>query len=395
MPRVVVDPGSRQRCPACAALEAAPSVWRELSEPARHRASVESVVDHLGFCSFHACALAAGDWPEGLAAVIADALGALDAMLGERVRYEERLLHIMFRARRSCAACALERRRAAALVMAPATPPAQLCLPHYRLGAERYDLEQLAHFAGSAQRTAESLSRALERGAWTNAAVLDAALNWLAGDAPTGAEAGPELAGECCVCAAARASLGKWLDALASAGRLGIGLETVVPLCAQHLRQCAAASSAQVAHAAAHAAARTVAAALARGLAENDRAQRRERDAAASVFYRRRAASQVLRERRATLRLPRCRACERVRLACERAQGEVLDRLASGRTRRRDAALCMRHFAGVYLYAPHAARGVLAAQQRAAISRARKALGRVDAGVDRVRAALRLGGAEP
>ncbi|MDA8108063.1 MAG: hypothetical protein M0015_05470 [Betaproteobacteria bacterium] len=353
--------------------------WLELADPWRRRTGAEAVLDHLGFCPHHVAELWRQPWPDGIAEVAADALGSLAAMLDDRRRYEERLLQIMFRARGACAACSIERRRVAGAIAPPAAQ--DLCLPHYLAAIGKTDQAELARLSVLALRSASTLAARLEE-VPADEHVLEDALRWLAGPAlhDRASASGRALDADpgCPVCRAAQKALGKWLDAVGTAVRVGIELRGLLPLCPAHIGMCVAHGGPRMARELARQATDAVATALAGGLSENERADRLDREASGSVFYRRRSAAYVLGQRRRALRLPRCAACERIALACEHVQGEVLDRLESRAGREalaREGELCVRHFAGVYLLAPHGApRAELAARQRAALLRAREAL---------------------
>lgn len=386
-------------CPACAEVGEPWIPLAELAEPARRRTSAEAIVDHLGFCPHHLAQLQTRRQPDGLEAVAADALAALAAMLDDRPRYEERLLYIMFHARGACAACSLERRRIAGAMARPEALAQQLCFPHYLAAIAKADLAQLARLATCAQRNAAALRRGLDLALGADDPALESALQWLSGASSLApAMADFDVAPECPVCGAARAALERWFDAIATALRVGVEPRGLVPLCAAHIRMSATRGDSELAAEIACHATDAIATALARGLSENTRAERLDREQAASVFYRRRSAAYVLGLRRRMLRLPRCGACERVQLACERVQGEILDRLASrkGRTElAREGDLCLRHFAGVYMLAPHGApRAELAARQRAALLRACDALRRGADPIGRRRALLQFGGTD-
>lgn len=393
------SPPPEALCPGCAAAGVLETPWLELADPWRRRTGAEAVLDHLGFCPRHVAELWHQRWPDGIAEVAADALGSLAAMLGDRRRYEERLLQVMFRARGACAACSVERRRVAGAIAAPAAQ--ELCLPHYLGAIGKSDQAELARLSALALRSASTLSAQLESVPIDEHA-LEAALRWLAGPAlhhhASSCDRALDADPGCPVCRAAQKAVAKWLDAVGTAVRVGIELHGLLPLCPAHIRMCVAQGGPRLAREFARQAAQAVATALAGGLSENERADRLDREAAASVFYRRRSAAYVLGQRRRALRLPRCAACERIALACEHVQGEVLDRLATRAGREalaREGELCVRHFAGVYLLAPHGVpRAELAARQRAALLRAREAL--LSGGERRgwKAAMLQLGGAD-
>ena len=167
--------------------------------------------------------------------------------------------------------------------------------------------------------------------------------------------------------------------------KLGLELGGLLPLCPAHIGLHAARGEPGEAHEVVRQATATIASRLEHGLAENRRAVRLDREASSSVWYRSRAAPYVLGQRRRTLRMPPCGACERVDLACQRAQGEILDLLASRPGREvlaRQADLCLRHFGAVYIVCPHGEpRTALAARQKAALVRARDALASRSGGV--------------
>ena len=365
------------RAGASIGAEKARGVWRELADPSRRKTSAEAVADHFGFCARHGAVLGAMRWPPGLASVVADGLGIVAAMLDDRPRYEERLLHIMFHARQTCAACSIERRRTP-VNPADLADAARLCFAHYRAAAAIADERQLASLSAAALRAARSWSRRLADGEGERAAL--GALRWLAGEAfDAGAADLPssQAGARCPVCLAAAHALEKWLDSVSTAMRLGLELHGLLPLCPMHIRMSATHVGGREL---ARQATELIEARLARGLAANARAVQRDREQSSSVWYRRRAASYVLGQRRRALRLPHCGACERVDLASQKAQGEVLDLVASRRGRdmlARQGDLCLRHFGCVYMLCPHGEpRAVLAARQREALLRAQLALTR-------------------
>jgi hypothetical protein len=368
-------------CPLCAAAarDEAFSPWLELADPARRGAGAEAIADHLGFCARHAAALGGNRWTPGFAAVAGEALGILAAMLDDRPRYEERLVHMMFHARQGCAACTLERRRAPIEPSALAGAARRLCFAHYAAAAANSDEQQLARLAAGALESARAWRARLGDGPEEDPAHVQAALSWLAGEAYEAAMPRATASrSQCPVCGAAARALEGWLERVSTGVRLGVALGRLLPLCPSHLRLCAARVEQGAAREVARQATQTIAAALERGLAENERAVQRDLAQSASLWYRRRAASYDLGLRRRALRTPRCGACERIELACHRAQGEVLDLLATRRgcdALAREGDLCLRHFAGVYMLCPHGEpRAALAARQKTVLGRARDAL---------------------
>jgi len=387
-------------CPECVAAGRceAPDPWSELADAARRRAGAEAIADHLGFCARHAAVLGAKPWPASLAPAAADGLGILAALLEDRPRYEEKLLQIMFRSRHACAACGAERRRTPIDPAALAGDAARrLCFPHYRAAAAKADEKQLALLAAGVLHSARAWQERLEDAAGTDEDATSAALHWLAGE--EGIEAPGALplqsGSPCPVCRAAARALQRWLDAACTALRLDLELRGLLPLCPAHIGAFALHAGARDAREVARQATEVIAAMLERGLAENARAARREVEESASVWYRRRAASYLLGRRRRALRMPACGACERVDVACQQAQGETLDLLASRAGREELAGqgdLCVRHFAGVYMFAPHGEpRMMLAARQRAALLRAQAALAGGGSGDEWMIAASQLG----
>ncbi|MGE5668312.1 MAG: hypothetical protein ACM338_08960 [Betaproteobacteria bacterium] len=383
------------QCPVCARVsrDAASDPWRELADPAHRRTGAEAIVDHLGFCARHAVALGRDPWPAGLAAVAAEAFGMLAAMLDDRTRYEERLVHMMFHARQGCAACTVERRRAPIEPCELAVEAHGLCFPHYLAAAAKADERQLALLAAGALRSATAWRERLE----ADVAEDRAALAWLTGDTH-GASVHSGLASEhewqCPVCRAAARAQEKWLELVAQGAHLGAELRGLLPLCPLHVSMCLERVGAHAGREVARQATKVVAARLGRGLAENERAVQRDREQSTSVWYRRRAPSYVLGLRRRALRMPYCGACERVDLACQHAQGEVLDLVASRKGRDLLATrgeLCLRHFGAVYMLCPHGEpRAALAARQHEALVRAQAALA---AGAPRGGALNQLGAA--
>jgi hypothetical protein len=370
---------ARAGCPICMRVrrDAASDPWRELADPTHRRAGAEAIVDHLGLCARHAVALGRDPWPAGLTAVAAEAFGMLAAMLDDRARYEERLVHTIFHARQGCAACSVERRRAPIEPNGLVAELHGLCFPHYLAAAAKADERQLALLAAGALKSATAWRERLE----TDVAADRAALTWLAGEAPAkcvriGALA--ESAWRCPVCCAAVSAEERWLELVAQGVRLGAELRGLLPLCPLHVNLCVEQADARVVREVARQAMDVIAASLERGLAENERAVQRDREQSTSVWYRRRAPSYVLGLRRRALRMPVCGACERVDLACQQAQGEVLDLVATCDGRDRLVArgeLCLRHFGAVYVLSPHGEpRAALAARQRAALIRAQAAL---------------------
>lgn len=376
----VAVPRSRVRnCPLCsqAAQGQAADYWQDLAEPLRRRVGAEAIVDHLGFCARHSVEFRGIPRTPGFAAVADEALGILAAMLEDRVRYEERLVHIMFHARQGCAACTLERRRVPVEAAALTGAAQHLCLPHYAATAARSDERQLALFAAGALDSAHAWSERLEHDATHEAASMRGTLDWLAGER-SGDATLPATDWRCPVCRAAARALERWLEQVETGVRLGIELGAILPLCPVHIRMCVERGGGRVAREVARQATAAVAMTLERGLEANARAVRLDREASTSVWYRRRAASYVLGLRRRALRLPRCGACERVDLACQQTQGEILDLVAHRRGREELAErgeLCLRHFGAVYMLCPHGEpRAALAARQRGALVRARAAL---------------------
>jgi hypothetical protein len=391
------DRVSMSECPVCARARQSGTSdpWRELVQPARRRGGAEAIADHLGFCARHAAALGGQRWPPGVAAAAAEAFGILAAMLDDRARFEERLVHMMFRARQGCAACTLERRRMPIEPAALVAAAGRLCLPHYLAAAAKSDERQLALLAAGALRSARSWHARLANGRSTRAA-----LDWLAGAPaqPAMAAAAPSrIRSQCPVCGCAARALEKWLRLVSTGVRLGAELRALLPLCPVHIRMCVERCGPRAAREVARQATQAVAATLERGMAENERAVQRDREQASGLWYRRRGAAYVLGLRRRALRLPHCGACERVELACQQAQGEILDLVASRGGRdllARKEDLCLRHFGGVYLLTPHGEpRAALAVRQRAALERAQAALAGGGAGDAWTVAASRLGAA--
>jgi hypothetical protein len=395
-PGLVQVPRSRARdCPVClqAARGRTADYWQDLAEPARRRVGAEAIVDHLGFCARHSVELRGVPCTPAFAAVAGEALGILAAMLEDRVRYEERLVHIMFHARQGCAACTQERRRAPVEPAALAGAARRLCLPHYAATAAKCDERQLALFAAGALDSARAWNERLEQESTDEADSVRAMLDWLAGEHSGHARVSSQD-WRCPVCRAADFALERWLEQVETAVRLDIELGAILPLCSLHMRMCVERWGGRVAREVACQATAAVAMTLERGLQANARAVKLDREASTSVWYRRRAASYVLGLRRRALRLPHCGACERVDLACQQAQGEILDLVAhrSGREAIAERGeLCLRHFGAVYMLCPHGEpRAALAARQREALVHARDALARGDAGDGWTRAADQL-----
>ena len=202
---------------------------------------------------------------------------------------------------------------------------------------------------------------------------------------------------QCPVCQSATRALQKWLELVSTGVGLGFDLGGLLPLCSEHIRMFAAYGGARAAREVVRQATETIATTLERGLAENERAVQRDIEESTSVWYRRRAASYVLGQRRRALRVPHCGACERVDMACQQAQGEILDLLDSRKgcdVLAGGGDLCLRHFGAVYIFAPHGEpRAALAARQRAALGRAQAALTSGGAGDAWAIAASQLGAA--
>lgn len=368
-------------CPACSSTESVAAIWPNLTEPSRRKAGAEAVADHLGFCGHHATILAATRWPPGLASVVADGFGILAAMLGDCARYEERLVEIMFQAAQSCPACSTERRHMAIDPSALARKSDELCLPHYRAAAARADEAQLGRMSAGALRSARAWAYRLDDASSDSPSVTRGALRWLCGAPaydPGGTVPPARDAIRCPVCRAAALALERWLDSVATAMRLRVEQNVPLPMCPAHIRLLAAYDGRRFERELARLTLQRAATALERGLEENERAVRLDREASSSLWYRRRAPSYVLGLRRRALRMPRCRACEQIDLACQRALGEILDLLGTGRGRSGLAEagdLCLRHFGGAYMLCPHGApRGALAARQRDALLRAQATL---------------------
>jgi hypothetical protein len=368
-------------CPACVSTGHAAAIWPDLAEPSRRKAGAQAVADHLGFCAHHATILAATQWPPGLASVVADGFGILATMLGDRARYEERLVDIVFLAIQSCPACSVERRHVPIDPAVLACKSDELCFPHYRAAAARADEAQLARMSAGALRAARSWAWRLGDAAGDGAPVTRGALRWLCGvpaqDA-VGSDA-PERNGvRCPVCRAAAHALERWLESLSAAMRLGVEQNVPLPLCPAHIRLAAAHDGRRYELELVRRTLHRVTTTLARGLDANERAGRLDREASSSVWYRRRAPSYVLGLRRRTLRMPRCGACEHIDLACQKTLGKILDLLATGRRRTGLADggdLCLRHFGGAYLLCPHGEpRAALAARQRDVLLRAQARL---------------------
>lgn len=368
-------------CPACNSTGSVAAIWPDLAEPSRRKAGAEAVADHLGFCGHHATILAAMRWPPGLASVVADGFGILATMLGDRTRYEERLVDIMFHATQSCPACSVERRHAPIDPAALARKSDELCFPHYRAAATRADEAQLARMSAGALRSARAWARRLGDAPGDGSSVTRGALRWLCG-APAhdaGGCGSPARDGVGCpVCGAAARALERWLDSVSTAIRLGVAQNVPLPLCPSHIQLVAAHAGGRYERELARQALHRIATTLRHGLEANERAVRLDREASSSVWYRRRAPSYVLGLRRRALRMPRCGACEQIDLACQRALGEILDLLATGRGRTRlaeEGDLCLRHFGSAYTLCPHGEpRAALAARQRDALLRAQATL---------------------
>jgi hypothetical protein len=368
-------------CPACTSIGRNGAVWPELADPSHRKTGAEAIADHLGFCARHATLLAADRWAPGLESVIADGFGILADMLADRARYEERLVDIMFHARQTCAACSIERRHASLDPAALSAAAADICFPHYRAAAARADEAELARLAAGALRSARAWTRRLDDPAADPSRTAAGALEWLCGGHAHGEAAlavHDAAQPRCSVCRAGAQAARRWIESVSTAMRLEMGLELLLPLCPWHIRIAATHDGGRHARETARQTLGPIAGALGRGLAENERAVRLDREASTSVWYRRRAPSYVLGLRRRALRMPRCGACERIDLACQRGLGEALDLVATGRGRAILAErgdLCLRHFGGVYMLCPHGEpRAALAAMQRDALLRARAAL---------------------
>jgi len=359
-------PWQRFRCGLCKATEGSEEDYarHQLANPSRRRASAEAIADAIGFCPAHGAFLAGLDLPaREVSATLLLAARLLRGLLQAReFEAEDRRLHLFFHARRACPVCAqTERSLAAPLAnrlghFRPGAPQAQdpSCAPHFFAlvaSADAPSLLPITRAQIALLRNLLSPGDAVDAGAIMPLIAGSASPAHQRQFAPIGG-----VAEECPVCAAAREAHARWIAAARLAARVEIGAWTVMPSCPAHLWACAASDDERLAVAVVrHAVEATLqrledgAKALARGDVELEAARQ-------SVWYRRKNPAYLLGKRRKTVAGgDRCRACERLDVARERATYRILDRMREKRYRdelQSGYGLCVKHFAQARIIAP-------------------------------------------
>lgn len=160
----------------------------------------------------------------------------------------------------------------------------------------------------------------------------------------------------CPVCAEIERAEQHWLDAVHAAAKLDDDLWTVYPLCPTHIGCCVDLGEPELALSVLRHAAEVQRSALGDGMQAIERDERERHIASASVFYRRQGPAYILgQQRKMATSMPHCPACERLMVAQTRAVSGLLDALGASDRAAANlpvVALCVKHFAAVYIDAP-------------------------------------------
>ena len=357
-----------------------------IGRPDRVASMCESLVDCFGFCLGHGALFLRVNVLAARRVLIGAADRIMDLLVDES-RYAERLHELFFEAEDLCPGCRLHGHALTQSVRTFAAQSAQqlssqrLCFPHYRHVAYALDSAMLRTLAGlqfdrtrtvtrigdelilqecegvvGDQRSwGERLSWMLRMTAGQRAATtcwkgMSAANDW--SEAPWFRTTDPA----CPVCAAVRDGHATWLAAVGTAARLGHDVWIVFPTCATHVWDCAQLNDPQVASKVIDYVAKLEAGVLERGIQLLERHEDRRRIASKSVWFRRQSRAYILgQQRKIVARMPRCPGCERSIVARDGAVTNIVGSIrgagyqnALARTR----ALCLKHFAAVYLLLP-------------------------------------------
>ena len=422
-------------CPACAAAAVADAAYagHAFATALRAQRSAEAIADTLGYCGAHTLALLRH--PAAAAPIAAAAHGALarwSEMLGNEVKFGDRIIDLCFHAGRDCPACRFAERAAAhvttGLLHEIAREPTcaafdrleRLCLTHFKhlyVDADSAVRERvLPHYR-------ETLDRALDRHNQFEApgARDDRLLNSVAGDPGVDivmhvdeaaasttsniddAHRAVELksllrdATACPVCLRIATAQARWLAMVRRTLRTGQPAWLTFPSCAQHVRAVVALHDPALIRMAASHAGAVALEILARRLPPFTPTTPNELELFARPRVQRRRGKHLPAKTRTRPHALVCVACERMAVAREAAIGELLELLQSAQQRAAYAqghGLCLRHFASAYLVADRGAtRPFLTAVQRERLAQAGAGLGDAAAeGAALLAALARLGG---
>lgn len=386
----------------------------------RHRAlASESITDTLGYCREHGTLLARdAARTRDIARVLAEVLERWSTFLGNEAKYGERVEALSFRADRDCPGCRFGEHEAAVSNGATERMLAAgrgceavpgLCYPHFRelyvaspIHRESLLEEYVPHFRNDLRalmNEAPSAESVLERG-WISPERVHAAVGRTAGEAPSSfsiwsgfdpapcqdaprldadAAAWLESRDGCPVCLEKFRALEQWIADVQATVRIDQPLWMTFPTCSRHVWTAARRGGLEVAAAAAQYAAAISLMTLERRLWPFWRHE--DSGVSLSVWRRRRRRARERGEptlREAAGRPPRCRACERLAVAENRAIDAMLELLKqeSGRAALEQGhGLCMKHFAMTHIFArSYNLRAFLASTQRDRLDRARREL---------------------
>ncbi len=411
-------------CPACEAVRGSDERYLVTAlGDRRHRAlASESVSDTLGYCADHGSLLAGDCAHRGpIAQVLSEALDRWSTFLADEAKYGERIEALSFRADRDCPACRFRQhevavsngvteRNFAATPRVTAHRVEALCFPHFRdlyVASPAHREPLLDSYRGAFRRHLAALMDGLPgaedalEADWISGERVAALLNRVAGESrgSPGVWAHGEMASRCAtsgpdgdesarldasrscpVCIEKHRALRHWLEAVVATVRVRQPLWMTLPTCPYHAWLAAGCGGLEVAAAAAQYAAAISLLTLHRRLWPFWKI---EDDGRVSLPVRRRRRLRARQRGEPTLREalgrpPRCRACERLAVAENRAIDAVLELLRDARHRDafgRGHGLCMKHFAMTYIFARgYKLRAFLAGSQIARLDRVRAQL---------------------
>lgn len=351
----------------CVLCDAARNAEREylarLGIPARRASHAEAIADAFGYCAAHARQLGSRSSPE-LRALFGRAAQLLGEWLEHDASKDDRLRGALFDAANSCPACAFREQRIARRIGALQSRRSEaaieaagraLCAPHYRTLVSVSPASWLSTLARGQIARTHALDEALRHAVSNDALLTETVLRACAG-LPTGeTDQGTGLRErvDCHVCLATAHALFHWTHGVRDGARLGVEVITAYPTCGAHLWICARLGDARLARRIVRHAVDELAHMLQGGLAAIVADEKRLQREARSVWYRRKSPSYLLGLRRkAVTRVRRCPACECRDVACDRAVGELLDRLREPSHRAAlERGLCAKHFARAYIVA--------------------------------------------
>lgn len=342
-------------------------------------ATMESIVDALGFCDYHG-SLLTGTYGKrtAMARALRAATDRVISWLSDERHYADRLFGLFFAVEQTCVGCKLHDQRLARVVHQASdhryneSKAPTFCFPHYRELTYAAKAPSLPALADAQLRLLRRISNAVgppcteEASAGAPRPVAGPTLQWalrvVAGEAAAWIDRfggnvedrQSDADVSCSVCAAIREAEEDWVDTVKVVARVGKDLWTALPTCPGHIAFCARRGDHDIALLAVRYATWVQMEALQAGVVELAHDEASREAAKQSVFYRRKSPAWILgRQRKMITKIPRCPACERMFVAQERAVGDLVSKL--GDAPRRNATgllsnLCLKHFASVYAF---------------------------------------------